>query len=81
MILRSPSRGQTTESAELCEVKGLSLHFENAVWPGVSWAECASENEGARRAVSISGALGGRKLRDPFKKVDGTRITQKVDWV
>jgi hypothetical protein len=31
--------------------------------------------------VSISGASGGTKLRDPFKKVDGTRITHKADWV
>src|SRR5689334_3584632 len=39
------------------------------------------EDEGADCAVSLPGSTtADSKLPDPFKKLDGTRITTKSDW-
>jgi hypothetical protein len=42
----------------------------------------ASEDEGASCTVTIPGSFASEtQLPDPFKKLDGTRITKKADWV
>jgi hypothetical protein len=48
----------------------------------VSLAATASvEDEGADCAVSLPGSLtANSKLPDPFKKLDGTRVTTQADW-
>jgi hypothetical protein len=44
-------------------------------------AAVSVEDEGANCAVSLPGSLtANSKLPDPFKKLDGTRISAKSDW-
>ncbi|OXM60631.1 cellulose-binding protein [Amycolatopsis vastitatis] len=46
-----------------------------------SGAAAAAEDDGADCPVSLPGSFpSSAKLPDPFKKIDGTRITSKSDW-
>ncbi|SEC53095.1 Cellulose binding domain-containing protein [Amycolatopsis tolypomycina] len=60
-------------AATLIAVAGLI-----AVAPG---AAAAVEDDGADCPVSLPGSFPSTaKLPDPFKKIDGTRVTSKTDW-
>ncbi|MDG4787883.1 cellulose binding domain-containing protein [Micromonospora sp. WMMD1102] len=43
-------------------------------------AASAVEDEGADCPVPSSGSTSNSRLPDPFRKMDGTRITSKADW-
>jgi hypothetical protein len=73
------SQDNATKSRLLCAVTGLSLELDDAACLACFGFSAPSENKAASCTLSISGAIGGFKLPDPFTKVDGTKITKKSD--
>ncbi|WP_290866290.1 cellulose binding domain-containing protein [Hamadaea sp.] len=76
---RSSVRSTVLALAVVALIAGAAAVVANAA-PSVDLAAVV-EDEGADCAVSLPGSTPSTsKLPDPFKKIDGTRITSKSDW-
>lgn len=82
-MITSSGRSRVRSTVVALSIAALTVAGAVAVIASATTAEAASavEDEGADCAVSVPGSTAANsKLPDPFKKIDGTRITSKSDW-
>src|SRR5215218_8094833 len=86
VILRS-GRSQLRSTVVALAVAALAATGTAAVVATTTTAQAAApppvsvEDEGAGCAVSLPGSSPATsRLPDPFKRIDGTRISAKADW-
>jgi hypothetical protein len=85
LVINSSGRFRIRASVAVLAVAALAVAGVVAVVARSTTAQAAVtaavEDEGANCAVSVPGSVpANAKLPDPFKKLDGSRITAKSDW-